>query len=180
MLGFCLDVADKNFVNPAVFQAITEWVAGVRLIGELPTADAQAVADLRLQYNLDGLQLNHTADWPELKATGLTLVCRVPWRPGTTLEAFREQYDPVKPYADFFLLESDAAVLSPETLYELQRVAEHFPVLLGFGLDSGTVLQTLADLPLAGVALNGGQEVRPGYRDFGDLAEILETLEDES
>jgi phosphoribosylanthranilate isomerase len=29
-----------------------------------------------------------------------------------------------------------------------------------------------------GIALKGSQEIRPGYKDFGVLADLLETLED--
>jgi len=35
------------------------------------------------------------------------------------------------------------------------------------------------ELPLAGIALKGGDEIRAGYKDYDELADILELLEED-
>jgi len=37
----------------------------------------------------------------------------------------------------------------------------------------------LERLPIAGIALKGSEELRPGYTDYGELMDILESLETE-
>jgi phosphoribosylanthranilate isomerase len=177
MLGFSLDSAAPHYVDPATFQAITEWVAGVPVIGEVETIEVEAVTQLRSQYAIDGLQLAHTTDWATLKSLRLTLICTVSWTDNFTLAHFQARYQAVAPYVDYFLIEADTDSLTPESGYHLAQIAEQYPVLLGFGITQDTILQTLSAVPVKGIALKGGQEIRPGYKDFDDLSEILETLE---
>ncbi len=179
MLGFSLDPAASNYLDSATFQGITEWVAGVQVIGEVESIEAEALTTLRSQYPIDGLQLAHTTDWAALKSLRLTLICTVPWTDAFSLTQFEYDYQTIAPYIDYFLIESDTETLTPETGYHLAQIAEKYPLLLGFGISKGTIFQTLSAIPLKGIALKGGQEIRPGYKDFDDLAEILETLETE-
>ncbi len=45
-------------------------------------------------------------------------------------------------------------------------------------LNSGVEIQTMMDtFPIKGFALIGSPEVRPGFKDYGDMADILEQLE---
>lgn len=179
MLGFSLEPSSENYVEPAIFQAITEWVSGVQVIGEVETIEAEAVNELRAKYPIDGLQLAYATDWATLKSLRLTLICTVSWTDAFTLSHFQARYQTIAPYVDYFLIEADTDSLTPETGYHLAQVAEQYPVLLGFGIAQDTILQTLSAVPLKGIALKGGQEIRPGYKDFDDLSEILETLETE-
>jgi len=178
MLGFCLDPSAENFVDPATFTAITEWVAGVQVIGELDSVEPEAIAELRSRYRVDGLQLSHAANWAMLKSLNLVLICKVEWTPDQTLADFKSQYENISPYVDYFLLESEADLpAADQTMDQLQQIAKQYPVLLGFGIAQDTIFPILASVPVAGIALKGGSELRPGYKDFDKLAEILEILE---
>jgi len=44
-------------------------------------------------------------------------------------------------------------------------------------LSSSGELSTLIDKGYAGVALTGTAEVRPGFKEYGELADVLEQLE---
>ncbi len=57
----------------------------------------------------------------------------------------------------------------------IQAVSEMFPVILSLRSSSG--LSLLDTLPIKGIALSGSPEIRPGFKDYGDLAEVLEQLE---
>jgi phosphoribosylanthranilate isomerase len=179
MLGFSLDASSESYIDPTTFQAITEWVSGVKVMGEVETIEAEAVINLRSQYPIEGLQLAHTSDWATLKSLRLTLICTVSWADDFTLSHFQAMYQTITPYVDYFLIKSDHESLTPEWGYHLAQVAEQYPLLLGFGISQDTILQTLSAVPVKGIALQGGQEIRPGYKNFDDLADILETLETE-
>lgn len=179
MLGFSLDPLSENVLNSTTFQAITEWIVGVQVIGELDSIEISEIEELRSQYPIDGLQLSTTSDWKALKESGLTLICKVLWTEDHTFQHFQTLYQSIKPYVQYFLLESDSDRLTPEAGYHLMQVAEQYPILLGFDIRKDTILQLLSIIPLKGIALKGGHEIRPGYKDFDDLAEILEVLETE-
>ncbi|MDJ1467880.1 N-(5'-phosphoribosyl)anthranilate isomerase [Xanthocytophaga flava] len=179
MLGFSLDPSAETFVDPITFQSITEWVAGVQLIGEVESIEPDALQELVKNYPIDGLQIGNSSDWKGLQATGLTLLCKISWTEDLSLQNFQTKYDSIKPYVSYFLIESEEDSITPEIGYHLTQIAEHYPIILGFGIQQNSILQTLSSIPFKGIALKGGQEIRPGYKDFDDLAEILEVLETE-
>ncbi len=175
MLGFAIDPLLPGYVEPDQFRAITEWVAGVALTGET-TALAENPPPGKMAYAVAWLQASH-ADWPALRKLGWKLICQVAWTENDTFRDFQARYAATAPHVDYFLLESDMAQLTGEVKYHLRQVAEQYPVLLGFGISKDTILTVLSEMPLTGIALRGGHETRPGQRDFGSLAEILELLE---
>ena len=52
-------------------------------------------------------------------------------------------------------------------------------MILGVGIAADSVHKTLEELQLNGIALAGGEEIKPGLKDFDELADILEALETE-
>jgi phosphoribosylanthranilate isomerase len=52
-------------------------------------------------------------------------------------------------------------------------------IYLGFGISAENAKE-LSQIPgVSGLALDGGDEIKPGLRDFEQLADILESLEEE-
>jgi phosphoribosylanthranilate isomerase len=58
---------------------------------------------------------------------------------------------------------------------DLNALAQKHAVLIY--IEDAARLDELKDLPIAGYYLEGGEELRPGLRDFTSLSEILELLE---
>ncbi|WP_373398248.1 hypothetical protein V8V91_00285 [Algoriphagus halophilus] len=50
-------------------------------------------------------------------------------------------------------------------------------VILGAGLSAENVIGLVDELNLKGIVLEGGEEIKPGLKDFDALADILEVLE---
>ena len=179
MLGFTLEAESPEFVPAAAFGEMAGWLAGVQLWGEGVTATAETLAAWRAAYALDGLQVESSPDWAGLAAAGLPLLCRVDWDQIQDATRFRARYESVAPHVRGFVLESQHTELSPDRRTELGRLAVDFPLLLGFGLHPESVRDVVAELPVWGLALRGSAEIRPGYKDYGELADVLEKLETE-
>ena len=59
----------------------------------------------------------------------------------------------------------------------IKELASKVCLFLGFGINPENA-SSLAEIPgLAGLALDGGDEIKPGLRDFDQLGSILENLE---
>lgn len=177
LLGFPVDAARPGHVTPAAFGAIAGWVAGVQFVGEVEDADTVNLTLLLEAYALDWLQVSRTTDWAALHHYEVPLICRVDWDAVGTADRFYETYGPVAPHVSYFLLESEAATLG-EAARTIAEIAKQYPVLLGFGLEPATVEDALAQTAVRGIALKGSGEIRPGYKDFGALADLLEALEE--
>jgi phosphoribosylanthranilate isomerase len=177
MIGFSLDSHSLEFVDAKTFKSITDWVAGVKLVGEKEEIDAEDVAELQATYRLDYLQLQTAKDWKKLSETGIALICKVIWFDGDTFERFEEIYGDLRPYISYFLLESAVDEVTEHSQKQIQRIAQHYSVLLGFGVTAATVKQVLTQTQVTGIALKGSHEIRPGFKEYGELADVLEALE---
>lgn len=174
-LGFSMDE-----IPVEKFNDIRGWVAGVQIVGETISMDVATIAELIQQYQPDLLQVSNYLLIPALKIHRLPLLLRLDF---FTL-SISELEQILKTYqhdVKYFLLENsdDFAHLENETLDIIDRFATRFPILLSFGLKESNVKEVVEGTAIEGIALQGGEELRPGYKDFGEMMDILEALEDE-
>jgi phosphoribosylanthranilate isomerase len=74
-------------------------------------------------------------------------------------------------------LTSSQETITTEHQEFIDKISSFTKVLLGFGIqaDNASMLSILPGVH--GLALDGGDEIKPGLRDFDQLADILESLE---
>ncbi|MBO0949120.1 N-(5'-phosphoribosyl)anthranilate isomerase [Fibrella forsythiae] len=177
LLGFSMDSTSPDYIDPARFAEIRGWVAGVHIVGETSSADPEQIEQLMADYQPDIVQVEETALLPYLSTMGKPLMLRVDLA-GMSLEQLDAVAGTALPGIDYLLLESQSVIhLDEELMAALKQIAGRHPVLLGIGFEADTIQPLLAELPVAGIALAGGNEERPGSRDFGALMDILEVLE---
>lgn len=177
MLGFTLDPQDSSYLEPGSFKAITEWIAGVHTVGFVPHTDAREAESLLQSYPVDYILTETSADWQALRAVGTPLLCQVRIEADFTPQWFTYHYQAIQPYADYFVLVSRQDAVPADLLKYICTVAKDFPLILGFGIHEQNLHSLLENSPLKGIALKGSHEIRPGFKDFDDLANILELLE---
>lgn len=176
LLGFSVEQNSDKYVSPAQFSEITGWLSGLEYVGEFEEANAEGVLETLKNYpgiswaehqNLDALI--------ELKDSGLSLIYK------KDLEEVRDQEyqvgTAVSEAGIILHLTSNHEILTAEDLEVINLISERCEIILGAGLSSENVLDLLADHTLKGIALTGGTEIKPGLKDFDELADILEKLE---
>ena len=179
MLGFSMDVDSPNYMDPKKFSEIRGWVAGVQIVGETTATDPEVIEQLLESYQPDLLQIDEAALLPYLSTFGKPLILFVDLEQ-FTLDKLDTYFQTGTTGADYILLESNSAIhLDEELKTALQRLATRYPILLGTGISARNVHDLLDTLPVRGIALSGGTEERPGNKEFGELMDILEALEEE-
>ncbi len=177
MMGFSLDSDHTHYLSPEKFEAITQWIQGVKLIGELNTTDPAVIQQALDQYAVDYLQLNDPIGTHNIARLAVPLIIKLKIQGNETLHALQTCMSTYAPYCQYFLLEAVSshettlAVLQPT----INRLADEFPILQGYHV-SPQNLPNLLNTKLQGVALQGGTEAKPGYKDFSHLADILSFL----
>jgi phosphoribosylanthranilate isomerase len=161
MLGFSAVAGSPDHVLPKLFQEIRGWVSGPKFVAQ--------IYGLQSPEALPGIIRDYAPDYFELDA-----------------QAFRR-------YAAHLSLPCIVAVTKDElaTLQNSDNIAYFLAdetALSAAGANSNALLLKvdsatglsgkLAQYKIAGVALNGSPEIRPGYKDYNELAEILETLDE--
>lgn len=161
MLGFSVVPGSADYVLPKLFQEIRGWVSGPRFVAQ--------VYGLSSHEQLPEIIQNYAPDYFEVDAqtfkkysAHLSLPCIVAVTKDELV--ILHNHDNIA----YFLMDEPA--LSPA-----ENNAR--PILLK--IDSANGLQEKLDrYQLTGVALNGSPEIRPGFKDYHELAEILEALDE--
>jgi phosphoribosylanthranilate isomerase len=177
MLGFSMDADTPDYVNPTRFAEIRQWIAGVQIVGETQQTNPETIETLLETYQPDALQVDESALLPYLATFGKPLLLRIDLT-HSTLEQLAAIYATTHEHVAYFLLDSPAMLhLDDDMKATLRQLAQTYPILLGAGITAETVQTLLTDLPLRGISLRGGEEDRPGSKDFGDLMDVLEALD---
>ncbi len=184
MLGFSMDADSPDYIDPRKFAEIRGWVAGVQIVGETTSTDPEVIEQLLESYQPDLLQVDEAALLPYLSTLNksgneLRFILRVDIA-RVTLAQLDTLLQTGAANADYILLESNGPVhLDDDLKMLLQRQAARYPILLGIGISSENVHELLDKLPVRGIALSGGLEEQPGNKEFGELMDILESIEEE-
>ncbi|WP_338876610.1 N-(5'-phosphoribosyl)anthranilate isomerase [Spirosoma sp. SC4-14] len=179
MLGFSMDVDSVNYVEPKTFAEIKSWVAGVLIVGETVSTDPDEISQMLDTYQPDLLQVDEAALLPYLGTLGKPLILRIDLSL-VTLDELSTLIRTGATGADYILLEHNGPLhLDSDLKIVLQQLASRYPVLLGVGISANNVRELLAELPVQGIALSGGDEEQPGNKEFGELMDILEAIEED-
>ena len=179
MLGFSIDETVASYVDLKKFNDIRSWIAGVQIVAETELTEASLLLEKIERYQPNAIQISNAELLPWLKSeTARPLILKVEAdQDADTIEDIMVQN---APYVTYFLLESSSNTsLSGDWPDFLNTLSARFSILLGFGITTENASFLLDDINISGIALQGGEEIRPGYKEFGDLMDVLEALEEE-
>jgi phosphoribosylanthranilate isomerase len=177
LLGFRLDPGDSNSIDPVKFKSITEWVAGVGFAGEFYRSNADVIAQTAANYNLSYLQIQPDALTEQIAGVNIPIIINLNLDDYIGSEMLREYMHRTCHLVEFFLLTSEKDELEPPDLDNILDLSKEFPILLGFGIKKDNVNHILDTSQIKGIAMKGGEEVQPGFKDYDILMDVLEEIE---
>ncbi|MFC2185841.1 phosphoribosylanthranilate isomerase [Fulvivirgaceae bacterium LMO-SS25] len=169
-MGFNIDSSSSKAINVDEFTAISSWLAGVDFVGEFISDDATQIIETAKAYDIQIVETIHPQIVAQLKNDGLSVILKisndsVP----ELLSADNLASDYIHVYSNDFDAEID--------LGQLGKLNEICPVLLGYGITPDNIIELVDSGKISGIAMAGGDEIKPGYKDYDELADILEPLE---
>lgn len=178
VLGFSFDSSEQHQVLPDQYIAITEWISGVQNAAEFTSCTPQEIEEQLAQYgNVDLLQITDHRQLPLLKSLQLPVILKLDINTHHDLSSVAEVMREAQKDVQYFLLEYESEKDTTGWLDDILRLADQYPVLLGFGITAENVLTLIENSNIRGIALKGGEEIKPGYKSYDELADILEAIE---
>ncbi len=169
LLGF--PVGSHDGIDPKKYKEITDWVSGPSFVLEWTGEEITDRFEEVIQaYNADFIQIAaHQLENIPLLPKGLIVTL-----PVSDWPLYHLALQSNKSKIAYLLLTNSVNDLIDSTL--VGQIAKEFPVLLGFGIAEKN-LDLIESLPVAGIALDGTTEFKPGLKDYSYLSAILERLE---
>lgn len=176
VLGFNLEESSQKFLNPTQYEEITGWVSGLEFAAEFETEEADII-QLKLEKypNITWIQHQRLDTLLKLKDTGKNLIFQADVAELAHIES--QVAEKLQSEGVYLLLKADHEKLSKDELTTISILAKSIQVILGSGISAFNVKKLVDDLGLFGISLEGGEEIKPGLKDFDELADILEELE---
>ena len=171
-LGFNIEKDHPNYTDDQKFKEISEWLSGVSYVGETESDTITNLGELVNDYQLDAIQVSSPALIDTAKTTSLPVILKINYSQLENIEPIMQAN--IKD-VQYFLIESEEAMEAPA---DLLKLADQYPIVLGFGFSTDTIENLITAYPsLKGISLKGGAEIKPGLRDFDEMADVLESLE---
>lgn len=177
LMGFCLDPNSPDVVSPEKFQEITGWISGVQLVGEFYESSPLVIKELLESYHLDYIQTSDSESVAYLSQLEVPLILQVAIPEDPEDDRWKTILEENKQYVTYFLLTSAEEDALDKHLPAINKLAKDYPFLLGFGITADNVLDIIDGTAIQGITLDGGHEIKSGYKDFHGLADVLETIE---
>lgn len=176
LLGFSLEEESDIYISPTQFSEITGWISGLEFVGEFLSNTATQVEETLLNYpTIKWIEHDRIEPLLELEGKGFGLIYKM------DLEDVRHiELEVAKKLNDsgiIFHVTSIHESLEDDDKRAIKILSEHCRVILGVGITAHNVQNLVTELSLYGISLTGGIEIKPGYKDFDELADILEALE---
>ena len=168
-IGFDLSESNAARLSPESVKEITDWVVGVDIVGELGLSPASYAAGYPTNY----LEFSEGELLPDEQFN----VLRIP----TNGLGMPELESKLKLYSDrvkYFIISIEEPDLA-EVGQVLKALAKEYPIFIHTDFTPYNVHYLLEVVRPQGIELKGGQEDKPGFKDYDEIAEILELLEED-
>lgn len=179
LMGFSLEKDNEYYVDPTAFKEITDWLSGLEYVAEFSNSHPAQILETLAQYEgFSFIQIEERLHLPMLKNTSYALIYKYTLTNEDELDELLDYAITLKENNVMLNLEAESAMeITPVVQEKIKNIAAKCELLLGFGFDDKNIEQLLDSTPLKGISMKAGHEIRPGIKDFDELADILETLE---
>ncbi|MCE7054545.1 phosphoribosylanthranilate isomerase [Algoriphagus sp. AGSA1] len=178
LLGFSLEKESGKYINPTQFNEITGWVSGLDFVGEFENYEAgDILATLENYPTVKWIEHDRIEPLTELEGKGYGLIYKMELEEVRRIEV--EVAEKLAGSGIYFHVTSAHEKLDEKDMESIKIISENCKVILGVGITADNVETLISELNLYGISLTGGEEIKPGLKDFDELADILEALEEE-
>lgn len=178
VMGFSLEEQNENHVSPKKFKEITDWISGVEFVAEFENSHPERILTVLQEYEgFTFIQIEEEAHLQMLMNTNYGLIWKTKVSDIVDFDYYISKAKSLKDGGIVLLLDSDNLKLDLEVIKKIDQLSRFCDVLVGFDINQDNVEKLLNESLVKGIALKGGNEIKPGFKDFDELADILELLE---
>lgn len=176
LLGFAIEKSSTKFTSPALFSEITGWLSGMEYAAEFATTDARSALEILQDYpSVKWIEHEEIEELFKLAHAGYSLIWKCDLK--LLIAASAQLTEKISQSNIMVHLCSENENLTAADQAAIGLIAQKYKIILGAGINSESVNDLVEKIALHGISLMGGDEIKPGLKDFDELADILEALE---
>lgn len=174
LMGFNVDPTSEDRINPEDFTEITEWVEGIKYVGEFVSGSKDVICEALNHYPIDYIQLEDYNAIEQINLLGKPLIFKLTINTQEELASLKSKLSYLDELVKVVVIRSDKEALFEAIDAQIGYYNGNLKLLKGFGLIGN---DHLAKYP--GLELEAEKEERPGFKDYGAVMEVLEAIEED-
>lgn len=177
LMGFEVEEGVDRYVNPDLFKAITAWLSGVQTVASVSILNPSTLAFIQEHYQPDFIQFESVEGISQSDLSEIACIQKIIIPLNSELAVLTQIKKQMYDEANFILLELFDWADWKNNKEIISQVNAHHTILWALPIEKEDVA-FIHSLDLKGIALKGGDEHRPGWKDLDQLIDILEALEE--
>lgn len=173
-IGFCFDPSSPHYLPPIKAKEMMDWISGSHLVAEFGNQTLNEISDLCSLLPVDVVEVENNLSSEELKTLDKAIIKKI----NTGKLAMGELRSEMHRYhetVDAFHLYGSHDEL-PYPVADLKNLCSEFKIIWGMPLTKDYVQQVIDAIKPYAINLTGGDEEKPGIRDFDELSEVVDLL----
>lgn len=180
LLGFTLDPASPQYITPETYADITGWLAGVKFVGEFEGMEIENIKLATQNYTVDYLETNNQALLEELSMLGLPIIYKLEIIEASDIEKLGQTIQVLVDYCEQVIVSCELESLFEKLDLAIKSLSDvEVPILSAFAVNQDTIEAIVAEKNYSGIALKGSEEELAGFKDYGELMDLLELLDED-
>ncbi|MEM6643412.1 MAG: phosphoribosylanthranilate isomerase [Bacteroidota bacterium] len=174
MLGFKIDPAAEDHITPKDYKEITDWVSGVQFVGEFEEAHPINISTALEQYEVDYIQINDLEVIEEIYTINVPIIFKLKVETQEELDHFESKLNYLSEMSQMVIVSSSNTRLFKAIDEKIKALDLEIRLLKGYGINAGDILEDFS-----GIELEATKEDKPGFKDYGEVMDVLEALEED-
>ncbi len=173
LMSFEVEEGTERYVSPDLYKAITSWLSGIKTVASVSILNPSTMATIQEFYQPDFIQFESIEGISHHDLSAIASIQKITLSPDN-IQTIDTQIFEEASYV--FLEASDWNDWRTEHA-NISRINNLQNILWALPVEKEDV-ELIHSLNLKGIALKGGDEQRPGWKDLDQLIDILEALEE--
>ena len=178
MLGFNIDPTSENYISTESVLEIIGWIAGTDIVVECGALTLTQIKDIQTEYKFPFLQVDTIKLVNDLNAGSTPLLLRQTINSTAQLENLLTQSNEFASKIKFLVISCSNESLYAELDNIIAQNTSSLSIIKGYGVDKDKIVNQLSNMKgLSGLELKGSHEEQAGFKEYDELADVLEALE---
>lgn len=173
-LGFNFNPSVEDSISAELFSEISGWISGPQFVGEFDDLPADQVIDFQKDIALNVLEITNMDQVEKLNLLGKPISFKISVEHEAQLNELKGQLSYLDELVDQVVIHSSQAGLYNRLNEMASFYHGRLKLIKGFDL---APTEEIVVGNFHGIQLQGTPEDQPGYKDYGDVMDILESLE---
>lgn len=171
-IGFCFDPNSRSYIPPIKAKEIMDWITGSHLVAEFGNQTIEEINDICDLLKVDVVELENRLLPIEIKSLGKPVIKKINLSTFST-ETIQIEVEAYKNVVDGFHVYSSINDINEALLPIIQS---EIKLIWGLPVSQNSVLDIISKYQPFAINLIGGDEEKPGIKDFDELNEIIEIV----